>query len=94
MINDQLEMFYIVADPGFSSGGGTKSHKSGNYQNIKECKNYTCWLALVVPWTAMDAPPGPQVKWVELPSSCVVLGSWSIFFFGYCLVNSCGGLIR
>ena len=31
---------------------------------------------------------------VELPSRCVVLGSWSIYFFGCCLVNSCGGLIR
>ena len=30
----------------------------------------------------------------KLPSRCVVLGSWSIYFFGCCLVNYCGGLIR
>ena len=35
-----------------------------------------------------------EVKGVELPSRCVVLGSWSNYFFGCCLVNSCGGLIR
>ena len=46
-------------------------------KNIKECKNYTCWL----------------VKGVELPFRCVVLGSRSIYLFGCCLVNSCGGLI-
>ena len=27
----------------------------------------------------------------KLPSRCVVLGSWSIYFFGCCLVNYCGG---
>ena len=25
----------------------------------------------------MHAPPGKNVKWVELPSGCVVPGSWS-----------------
>ena len=30
----------------------------------------------------------------KLPSRCVVVGSWSIYFFGCCLVNYCGGLIR
>ena len=30
----------------------------------------------------------------KLPSRCVVLGSWSIYSFGCCLVNYCGGLIR
>ena len=30
----------------------------------------------------------------KLPSRCVALGSWSIYFFGCCLVNYCGGLIR
>ena len=43
---------------------------------------------------AMNHVFAAVVKWVELPSSCVVLGSWSIYFFGCCLVNSCGGLIR
>ena len=30
---------------------------------------------------------------MELPFRCVILGSWSIYFFGCCLVNSCWGLI-
>ena len=30
----------------------------------------------------------------KLPSRCVVLGSWSIYFFGCCLVSYCRGLIR
>ena len=37
---------------------------------------------------------GARLNWMELPSRCVVLGSWSIYFFGCCLVNSCGGMIR
>ena len=30
----------------------------------------------------------------ELLASCVVLGFWSLYFFGCCLVNSYGGLIK
>ena len=61
------------------------------FENIKECKSYTCWLRYVHVQHRIRHPP--EVKWVELPSSCVVLGSWSIYFFGCCRVNSCCGLI-